>query len=160
LTDRHAPSLANLRYAPRGRFFWDERADNLEEAVLMPIRSKVEMGQDLTKVVEILGKDERYAELFQKAFGDGKVTQERIAKALAQFLRSMVACRSKFDEGLAKAKSVNDNFPNFTAQENHGKALFGARCATCHMANKEQAAHFSLGNSANTGLDADHKTTD
>src|SRR5262249_61766648 len=32
--------------------------------------------------------------------------------------------------------------------------------ATCHMANKNQTAHFSLGNSANTGLDADHINTD
>src|SRR5262249_34825172 len=159
-TDRHAPSLANVRYAPRGRFFWDERADTLEQAVLMPIRSKVEMGQDLTKVIEILGKDARYAELFRKAFGDDKVTQERIAKSLAQFLRSMVSYRSKFDEGLAKAKSINDRFPTFTQQENHGKALFGVRCATCHMANKLQGAHFSLGNSVSNGLDADHISTD
>jgi cytochrome c peroxidase len=159
-TDRHAPSLANVRYALRGRFFWDERADNLEAAVLMPIQSKVEMGQDLTKVVEVLGKDARYAELSRKAFGDGKVTQERIARALAQFLRSMVSCRSKFDEGLAKATSINHKFPNFTEQENYGKAVFGARCATCHMANKLQGAHFSLGNSVNNGLDADHINTD
>ena len=27
LTDRHAPSLAELRFTPRGRFFWDERVD-------------------------------------------------------------------------------------------------------------------------------------
>jgi cytochrome c peroxidase len=160
LTDRHAPSLANVRYVPRGRFFWDERADNLEQAVLMPIQSRIEMGQDLTRIVEILGKDERYAELFRKAFGDGTVSRERIARALAQFLRSLVSCRSKFDEALAQATSINAKFPNFTEQENYGKALFGARCATCHMANKDQAAHFSLGVSVNNGLDADHKNTD
>ena len=51
LTDRHAMSLVNLRYAARGRFFWDERAENLEETVLLPIQSKLEMGQDLTKLV-------------------------------------------------------------------------------------------------------------
>ena len=38
LTDRHAMSLVNLRYYARGRFFWDERARSLEEAVLVPIQ--------------------------------------------------------------------------------------------------------------------------
>jgi RNA polymerase sigma factor (sigma-70 family) len=99
-TDRHAMSLVNLRYSVRGRFFWDERAGSLEEALLVPIQSNVEMGQDLSRLTEALAKDEHYPELFKKAFGDGKITPERLAKALAQFLRSMVSCQSKYDEGL------------------------------------------------------------
>ena len=51
-TDRNATSLVNLRYSTAGRFFWDERAGNLEEAVLMPIQSKIEMGQDLTRLMD------------------------------------------------------------------------------------------------------------
>src|SRR5262249_27627161 len=89
-TDRHAMGLVNLRHYLRGRFFWDERAGSLEEAVLVPIQSKIEMGQDLTRLTEILAKDPHYPTLFQKAFGDGKVTPERTAKALAQFLRAML----------------------------------------------------------------------
>jgi cytochrome c peroxidase len=158
LTDRHAMSLVNLRYVPRGRFFWDERARNLEEAVLLPIQSKVEMGQDLTRLVEVLGKDEKYPELFQKAFGDGKVTRERIGKALAQFLRSMVSCRSKYDDGLAKGTSVRDDFPNFTVQENRGKALFVSNCAICHQPGQD--VNFLMPVPSNNGLDADYKTAD
>src|SRR5262249_34448238 len=48
-TDRHAMSLVNLRYVLRGRFFWDERAGNLEETALLPIGNTLEMGQDLTR---------------------------------------------------------------------------------------------------------------
>ena len=158
LTDRNALSLVNLRYYPRGRFFWDERAGSLEEAVLVPIQSRTEMGRDLKGLVEILAKDEHYPELFQKAFGDGKITQERVAKALAQFLRSMVSCRSKYDEGLAKVASVRDDFPNFTVQENRGKALFVSNCASCHLPGQD--AHFSMITPANNGLDADFKTAD
>ncbi len=158
LTDRHAMSLVNLRYVPRGRFFWDERAGSLEEAVLLPIQNKVEMGQDLTRLVEVLGKDAKYAELFGKAFGDGKVTQERIGKALAQFVRSMVSYRSKFDEGLAKVTSARDDFPNFTVQENRGKALFMSNCAICHLPGPD--VNFLMIGPANNGLDADHKNTD
>jgi cytochrome c peroxidase len=157
-TDRHAMNLVNLRYVLRGRFFWDERAGSLEEAVLVPIQSKTEMGQDLTKLVELLNKDAKYPDLFKKAFGDGKVTRERVGKALAQFLRSMVSCQSKYDLGLTKVKSIRDDFTNFTVQENRGKALFVTNCAVCHLPGQE--AHFSMINPANNGLDGDAKTAD
>jgi cytochrome c peroxidase len=153
LGDRHAMSLGNLRYYPRGRFFWDERARTLEEQVLMPIQNKVEMGQDLTTLVEVLSQDDVYPELFRKAFGDRSVTRERIARALAQFLRSLVSYQSKYDEGLAKARSVRDDFANFTAQENRGKTLFLRNCASCHMP-RGQAAHFFMNRPLNNGLDA------
>jgi cytochrome c peroxidase len=158
LTDRHAMSLVNLRYVPRGRFFWDERAGSLEEAVLVPIQSKVEMGQDLTKLVKILGTDAQYPKLFQKAFGDAKVTPGRIGQALAQFLRSLVSCRSKYDEGLAQVKSVRDDFPNFSVQENRGKALFVNNCAVCHLPGPD--VNFLMIGPANNGLDADYKNAD
>ena len=157
-TDRHAMSLVNLRYNPCGRFFWDERAASLEEAVLVPITSKVEMGHDLAKVVEVLAKDDKYPDLFKKAFGDDKVTKDQVAKALAQFLRSMVSCQSKYDEGLAKVKSSRDDFPNFTVQENRGKALFRRNCASCHQPGQD--AHFTMIAPTNNGLDEDHKTAD
>jgi cytochrome c peroxidase len=158
LTDRHAMSLVNLRYVARGRFFWDERAGNLEEAVLLPIQNKVEMGQDLTRLLEILSKDEKYPELFQKAFGDGQVTRERIGKALAQFLRSLVSYRSKYDLGLAKVTTPRDDFPNFTVGENRGKALFLSNCAICHQPGQD--VNFLMIAPTNNGLDADHRTAD
>jgi cytochrome c peroxidase len=157
-TDRHAMSLVNLRYSLRSRFFWDERAASLEEAVLLPIQNQVEMGQDLSRVVEALGKDDKYAELFGKAFGDGKVASERIGKALAQFLRSMVSCRSKYDAGLAKVTSVRDDFPNFTVQENRGKALFRSNCAICHQPKDD--VNLMMITPANNGLDADARNAD
>jgi cytochrome c peroxidase len=157
-TDRHAMSLVNLRHYTRGRFFWDERGRTLEEAVLVPVQSKAEMGQDLTRLTEVLAEDQHYPGLFKEAFGDGKVTQERIAKALAQFLRSMVSCQSKYDEGRAQVASVRDDFPNYTVQENRGKALFVRNCAICHLPGQD--AHFSMIAPANNGLDEDYKNAD
>src|SRR5262249_23840887 len=72
--DRNAMGLSEVRFYPRGRFFWDERARSLEEQALLPIQNKVEMGQDLAKLVEILGADDVYPELFRKAFGSREVT--------------------------------------------------------------------------------------
>lgn len=159
LTDRHAPSLVELRYYPRGRFFWDERASSLEDQALKPIQSKLEMGSELPRVMEVLQGDTHYPALYEKAFGSKTITPERTAKALAQFLRSMVSYQSKYDEGLAKASAVRADFANFTAEENRGKTLFLNRCANCHMP-RGQFAHFVLDRPRNNGLDADVRKTD
>jgi cytochrome c peroxidase len=156
---RHAMRLVDVRYYPNGRFFWDERAATLEEQVLMPIQNKLEMGHDLAKLVESLSQDADYVGLFQKAFGDSKVSKERIAQALAQFVRSLVSYQSKYDEGLAKVESVREDFPNFSDEENRGKGLFLLRCAVCHLP-AGQTAVFSMLRTRNNGVDADGTVTD
>lgn len=62
-------NLVNLRFHPRARFFWDERAGNLEEMTLLPIENSLEMGQKLDHLPEILGREPHYADLFRGAFG-------------------------------------------------------------------------------------------
>ncbi len=158
-TDRHAPNLVELRYYQRGRFFWDERASSLEDQVLKPIQSPLEMGNTIPKLMEALAKDEHYPKLYEKAFGSKSITPDRTAKALAQFLRSMVSYRSKYDQGLAKTRVVRSDFENFTAEENRGKTVFLGRCASCHMPGG-QSAHFVLDRPRNNGLDADIRKTD
>ena len=150
LTDRRAMPLVNVRYYQRARFFWDERAGNLEEMVLLPIQSRIEMGQDLKQVVDTLERDAMYPVLFARAFGDRQITEQRIGKALAQFVRSIVSYRSRYDEGRARAQSAQDDFGNFTLQENRGKALFMRNCSTCHM--KDGNEHFFVPIPATTGL--------
>lgn len=132
---RNSMSLVNVRYYQRGRFFWDERAATLEQQVLIPIENKTEMGHSLPVVVRQLKSDPLYPPLFRAAFGDSTVTQERIAKALAQFIRSIVSCRSRYDSGRAAVSSIGEPFPNFTDQENYGKQQFLQRggCAVCHL---------------------------
>jgi cytochrome c peroxidase len=159
LTDRNAPGLVNLRYYPRGRFFWDERARSLEDQVLMPIQSKVEMGQDPARLGDVLAGDEHYPDLFRKAFGSGVITRRRVARALAQFVRALVSYQSKYDEGLNNVLSVRDDFENFTAQENRGKGLFLRDCASCHLPGG-QDAHFFMTAPRNNGLDADYTKSD
>jgi cytochrome c peroxidase len=157
-TDRHAMNLVNLRYHPRGRFFWDERGGNLESMVLMPVENHLEMGQDLKQLSQVISRDERYLELFRSAFGDPVVTNERISRALAQFLRSLVSYQSKYDRGRAAVSSSKEDFANFTPQENRGKALFERNCALCHL--PDQDAHFVMKEAVNTGLDDDTRGTD
>jgi len=150
LTDRRAMPLVNLRYYQRSRFFWDERAGNLEEMVLLPIQNRIEMGQDLEQLVGTLSRDPIYPGLFARAFGDRQISDQRIGKALAQFVRSIVSYRSRYDKGRAGAQSAQDDFDSFTRQENRGKALFMRNCSTCHM--KDGNEHFFVPTPANTGL--------
>ncbi|MEP7355528.1 MAG: cytochrome c peroxidase [Acidobacteriota bacterium] len=136
---RHAPGLSNVRFNPAGHAFWDERAGSLEIQALLPIQDAVEMGLTLTELVQRVGSLSYYPALFQAAFGDTSVTSDRIAKAIAQFDRSIISYQSKYDVGRAQVTDPGIPFPNFTTQENRGKQLFltpppqgGANCIACH----------------------------
>ncbi len=124
-TRRHSMSLTNARFYARGRFFWDERAATLEEQVLMPIQDPVEMGMKLDDLEQKLTAVDFYAPLFEAAFGSPEVTRDRISKALAQFVRSLVSYQSKFD----RAYTINPDGPPafekvFNKQELLGQRLF------------------------------------
>ncbi|HVJ46558.1 MAG TPA: cytochrome c peroxidase [Luteolibacter sp.] len=127
-TSRNSMGLTNARWYQRAAFFWDERAETLEDQVLQPIQNATEMGMTLPAVVARLSAEPFYETLFTDAFGDSAVTSERIAFALAQFVRSIVSTNTKFDAGLAV------NFTNFTAEENTGRQIFNGagNCAACH----------------------------
>ena len=157
-TRRHSMSLVNALWYGRGRFFWDERAATLEEQVLEPFQDPVEMGMTLEEVVTAVQNQPFYAELFENAFGTTEINSERIARALAQFVRSIVSVDSKYDEGRAMVNNPNADFPNFTASENNGKRIFflpvnlgGAGCIGCHST---EAFINPDNGTTNNGLDA------
>ena len=154
LTGRHSMRLINTRFANEGRFFWDERANSLEDQTTQPIQDHVEMGfsgtngdPDINDLITKLDGINYYDELFTLAFGDANITEQRMQNAMANFIRSIQSFDSKYDQGIALVAGNNPNapFPNFTAQENAGKAIFmsppnqgpnnnGAGCNTCHNA--------------------------
>ena len=129
-TPRNAMGLANGRFLQADQFFWDARVESLEELILLPIQNPIEMGNTLERAVSKVAAAPFYPPLFESAFGSPEVTSERIAKAMAQFIRAMVSYQSKFDEGVATG------FRNFTGEEYFGLQLFNAqanRCARCHL---------------------------
>ncbi len=133
LTGRNSMGLSHARWYQRRHFFWDERANTLEDQVLQPIQNAVEMGMTLTALTNRLAVEPFYTNLFAQTFGTPGVTSDRISRALAQFVRSIVSVQSKYDTG------VSNNFANFTAQENLGRQIFfgqvgnpPATCAACH----------------------------
>ena len=71
-----------------------------------------------------------YPQLFEEAFGTPEVSSDRISRALAQFVRSLVSYQSRYDEGLILRGEGDfrgfDGFDEvFTDQELLGLRLFG-----------------------------------
>ncbi|MBY0491529.1 MAG: c-type cytochrome [Gemmatimonadaceae bacterium] len=149
LTGRHSMGLSNARWYQPARFFWDERASSLEDQVLRPIQDLTEMGLTLDQLVAKVEATPFYAPLFSAAFGTSEVTSDRISRALAQFVRSLVSATAKFDQ--AFANGAGPDFSVLTAQEQLGQTLYAGRagCARCHGT----SAHVS-DQVHNTGLDA------
>ena len=107
--------------------FWDTRAASLEDQVLMPVTDPVEMGMpSLEMLVEKLKKRPYYPALFERAFGSTAITKERIAQALAQFIRALASFQSTFDRG------VDSDFSNLTVIERRGLEKVNAYCGSCH----------------------------
>jgi cytochrome c peroxidase len=155
LTGRNSMGLADAKYYPNGRFFWDQRAATLEDQVLMPIQDLVEMGMTLSALETKLKSLAYYPPLFQKVYGDNNVTSDRISKALAQFVRSIVSFQSKYDAGRGNFPPgplpPNANFANFTPQENQGMQIFlgpQGGCVPCHGTET-----FTAPQEKNNGLD-------
>lgn len=152
-TARHSMSLAFSRYYTPGAYFWDERAATLEEQVLLPIQDAVEMGMTLDAVTERLEATAFYPDLFEEAFGTPEVTSDRMARAMAQFIRSIVSPNSPYDEARAQAPAGPPGQPldGLTAQQNRGLQLFfgPALCGQCHESELMVAPE-----ARNNGLDA------
>ncbi len=109
----------------------------------MPFQDDIEMGLSLNELVEIAQAQMYYPILFENAFGDSTITSDRISKALAQFVRSMVSTTAPYDVARSQAPNPMVNFTGFSDLENQGKALFfqpipaengGAiNCSGCHI---------------------------
>jgi cytochrome c peroxidase len=111
------------------------------------------MGMTLPALVEKLSQTEFYPALFEATFGSPEITPERIGKAIAQFERSMVSYKLKYDSAFAVGENGLPDFAAvFTEHELAGQALFhgAGRCSQCHITDAQ------VGDAArNIGLDAD-----
>ena len=157
ITKRHSAGLAFAGYNSNGRYFRDEHAPTLEEQVLEPVHDPIEMGLEAGELIARVKARAWYSDLFLKAFDSPEITEDRIARALAQFVRSMVSTRSAYDQARALETSPDIPFRNFSLQENLGKDLFlkpqalgGLGCASCH-----ETEAFLMLRRQNNGLDDD-----
>ncbi len=164
-TTAHTMRLANARFNQSGEYFWDRRAPSLQAQVIEPIQNSVEMGFDashggLAAAIAKVSAVPFYSRLFTLAFGNAAVTQDRVQRALAQYVRTIVSVQSRWDVAVAASGGgapFQQPMPGFTAEESRGQQLFlappqanGLGCAGCHV-----PPSFSLeANSRSNGLDA------
>jgi cytochrome c peroxidase len=151
-TDLHAMRLGNLRYWQPGSAFWERRVGSVEAQVSHPFGSAVELGWSepagtFDDLIRKMAATPDYPDLFAWAFGSAGITERRIQLALAQFVRAMISSSSRWDTGYAQVfsasapnRALDVDLPNFTRQENRGRALFmtgvgegGAGCSSCHL---------------------------
>jgi cytochrome c peroxidase len=101
---------------------------NIESVVWMSITAEHEMNSTIEKSVAAIDAIPMYKEKFKAAFGTEDVTYDRISKAIAQFVRSIVSHDSKFHKYLRKEAEL-------TTLEKRGHDLFfseDADCFHCH----------------------------
>lgn len=127
LGDRQAMAIINLGWD--SLFFWDGRSISLEDQALGPVVNPVELNAKWTDVVFKLQTDSEYPDLFLKAFGTKTVDSLLVAKAIAQFERTMISFNSKYDKFF-----YNQETNALNASEKRGYDLYfdKAECIHCH----------------------------
>lgn len=139
---RHTPSLINIGYAKS--FFWDGRATTLEDAVRQDLLSPgMSNDESANSIVQRVNDIAAYRTEFARAFNTPDVTFDRIAAALATFLRGIRSSDTPFDRWLkgdtgAISASAYRGFLLFTGK---------AECVRCHT-----SPTFSDSSFHNTGI--------
>ena len=136
-TPHNTMPLVNLVFNHEG-YFWNGlihesnpnyQKKKLEDIVLMAVTAPHEMNSTPERAVYALKQNPKYPALFKKAFGTEEINMERIQKAIAQFIRTLVSGNSKFDRYLRGEEQL-------TNAEMRGYILFsteeGADCFHCH----------------------------
>ncbi len=154
---RSSMVLQNLGWETR--FFWDGRSMTLEEQILQPVENPIEMHETWPNAVAKLQADPGYVSLFQGAFGSTTIDRYKAAKAIAQFLRTMISGNSRFDQfqrGEIVLSPEEQLGFQLTQQEGGDPNLglggqWGGDCFHCHP---HGGARFTDGLFRNNGLDS------
>jgi len=126
---RNTIPLFNVAWNYKRQYAWDGHGSSIEEIAKNTITDPLEMHNTWEKAVEDLNNDSEYSEMYKKAFGDVKISEELTSKALAQFIRTIVSANSKFDKFLLDEVKL-------TFDERMGYFIFEAEekgdCFHCH----------------------------
>ena len=124
--DRNTPTVLNTFRLKH--LFWDGRAKSLEEQALGPIQNPKEMGEEIDNVINKLNNLPVYRIEFEKAFGKGDITKEKLASAIAEFERTLVSKNSAFDRFLSGETNALSDSAKRGLDLFKGKAM----CIACH----------------------------
>jgi len=126
---RNAMPIFNIAWNTNDKYFWDGRANGVEEQVLVPVTDPVEMHDTWSNVVSKLQADANYPAMFKAAFGTSTIDSILTTKAIAQYERTLVSGNAKFDKYILHTVTL-------TPQELTGFQLFMSEakgdCFHCH----------------------------
>lgn len=146
LQQRNTLPLFNLAWY-KG-LFWDGRAASIEEQVFHPLRSVSEMNSSWPEVTKKIKRSKAYRKLFYEAFGRVEIDSILIAKAIAQFERTLISANSKYDQVIRREAK-------FTLEELEGMELVNdmtkGNCVHCHSTDGNGLG--TTGLYSNNGLD-------
>lgn len=121
---RNTPPIQNLAFM---KFYnWDGNILQLEKQPLVPIITHEEMNSSILEVIGKIGGEYEYQDLFRKAFGDERITPDRIYRSIAQYEYTLISANSKYD------KVKRNEGEAFTESEARGYQVFNNKCANCH----------------------------
>jgi cytochrome c peroxidase len=120
--------LINLIWNP-GTFTWNGSLSSIEQVVIAVITDPNEFNSSYVAVEMAIRNIPGYKEMFKNAFGTDEIDVDRISKAIAQFVRTLISADSKFDRYLRGEVQLSaaelNGFVLFTTEE-------GADCFHCH----------------------------
>jgi cytochrome c peroxidase len=122
-TTRNAPALQNLAWVPL--YHWDGGINHIEVQALSPLTAHNEMAENIDSVLQKLRADAAYKRMFKKAFGKEEINSQKMLKAIAQFVGTLVSADSKYDK-MKRGEAA------FNASELHGYEVFKLNCEHCH----------------------------
>jgi cytochrome c peroxidase len=156
--DRNTMSLVNMLWSTSHKF-WDGRAANLEDQALQPIQNLKEMDLKISELLLKLNSDPVYKTKFKLAFNTNKIKKEHVAKALAQFQRTLISQDSKYDKFLKGELQLSEQeqrgLQSFFTHPDPSVGLRGSNCGDCHRNFLTDGFNDGLDGFANNGLEDD-----
>lgn len=123
---RNAQSLFTVAFMTP--LFWDGRAATLEDQAHIPIRNPIEMAAQTRRVERWINRQPQYRAAFRAAYGTRRIAMADIARAIADFERTLRPPTTRWDRVFREGTRVLND------QQLLGLHLFRtkARCANCH----------------------------
>jgi cytochrome c peroxidase len=123
---RSTPTILNVAYGEP--YFWDGRAETLEEQAKGPLTSAAEMNMPADAAIARLESLPGYVQAFKVVFPGKSISVDTIAAAIASYERTVVSGTAPFD------RWVSGDEQAISASAKRGFVLFNgkANCAVCH----------------------------
>ena len=124
---RNTPTSMNQ--STRNAYFWDGRAETLEDQALGPIENPAEMDLPVSVAIRRLLRSEKYKNAFVTVYGK-LPDNELLSQALSGFEKTLETNNTAFDKYMNESDTTL-----FTESAKRGLSLFNgkAKCFDCHF---------------------------